>query len=109
MGRRWRSARGTKRKSPLASITSAIEYVSDPHLSRSLCLLGRSQRRGEKSKKNTDLWEVNCHSSCSETKGSGPRNSVRPSSAHKDARLVSKLEIASGTPTQKMGTPHFNF
>jgi hypothetical protein len=47
---RWRRLR------PLLSM------FQTPKLSRSLCLLGRSQRRGEKSKKNTDLWEVNCHS-----------------------------------------------
>ena len=37
--------------SPLASITSAIEYVSDPQVEPFACLLRRSQRRGEKAKK----------------------------------------------------------
>ena len=49
-------------KSPLASITSAIEYVSDPQVEPFALLTWAVTTTRRKSKKNPDLWEENYHS-----------------------------------------------
>ena len=54
MGIRWRSARATS-ESPLASIPSAIEYVSDPQVEPFALLTWAVTTTRQKSKKNPDL------------------------------------------------------
>ena len=53
---------GTKRKSPLASITSAIEYVSDPQVEPFALLTWAVTTTRRKKQKKPDLWEGNYHS-----------------------------------------------
>jgi hypothetical protein len=56
-------------ESPFASITSAIEYVSDPLVEPSALLTWAVTTTRQKSKKNTDLWEENYHSGPNEKAG----------------------------------------